>query len=101
MRDLADERFILTPEGQLHRDLVSRALGSADGWPLMLAFVKKGLGVAIVNGICELPRGVVTRPLRELGSLTYRLYWRKNARLSDEARALAEKILAIGAPVPR
>lgn len=109
MRDLADERFILTPEGQLHRDLVTRALGSgghapsrvleADGWPLMLAFVKMGLGVAIVNGICELPRGVVTRPLRELGSLTYRLYWRKNARLSDEARALAEKILALGASV--
>ncbi|MBS2014175.1 MAG: LysR family transcriptional regulator [Deltaproteobacteria bacterium] len=110
LRDLAGERFVLAPEGQLHRDLVSRALASgghtpsrvleADGWPLMLAFVKAGLGVAVVNGICELPRGVVTRPLRELGSVTYRLLQRKSARQTPEAELLASKILALGAPRP-
>jgi DNA-binding transcriptional LysR family regulator len=86
---LAGERLILTPEGQLHRDLVGRALGrsgdsprsvlEADGWPLMLKFVQLGLGVAVVNGICELPKGVVARPLDELGRVTYRLFTRKRA----------------------
>lgn len=102
MAQLAGERFILTPEGQRHRDLVTRALASgghaparvleADGWPLMLAFVKMGLGVAIVNGICDLPAGVVARPLRELGTVTYRLFRRKSAPLSAETAALAEEI---------
>jgi LysR family transcriptional regulator, low CO2-responsive transcriptional regulator len=105
LADLAGERFVLAPEGQLHRDLVSRALASggraparvleADGWPLMIAFVEMGLGVAMVNGICHLPRGVVTRPLAELGSVTYRLLRRKNAKLQPEAEALAERILAV------
>jgi DNA-binding transcriptional LysR family regulator len=108
MAHLGEERFILTPEGQLHRDLVSRALAQrgraprrvlvADGWPLMLAFVQMGLGVAIVNGICALPRGVVVRPLEELGSVTYRLLRRKNAALSPDAEALAAQIRASFAP---
>lgn len=104
--DLAGDRFVLAPEGQLHRDLVSRALSSrghaparvleADGWPLMLAFVKAGLGVAFVNGVCDVPRGVVVRPLPELGSITYRLLRRRSAELRPEAEALAARILALG-----
>ncbi len=105
MAQLAGERFILTPEGQLHRDLVARALASgghspgrtleADGWPLMLAFVRMGLGVAIVNGICEVPRGVVVRALPELGTVTYRLLRRKSGALSAEAEILASYIRAL------
>lgn len=105
--DLGGERLVLAPEGQLHRDLVSRALASsgrapgrvleADGWPLMLAFVRSGLGVAIVNGICDVPKGVVTRPLKELGSVTYRLLRRKTAKLGPEAESLAARILALAA----
>jgi DNA-binding transcriptional LysR family regulator len=103
LADLAGERLILTPAGQAHRDLVGRALAGlpgsgeppieADGWPLMLKFAGLGLGVAIVNGICELPRGVVTRPLRELGSVTYRVFWRRGAALAPAACALRERLL--------
>lgn len=104
LADLAGERLILTPSGQAHRDLVGRALAGlpgsgeppieADGWPLMLKFAGLGLGVAIVNGVCELPRGVVTRPLRELGSVTYRVFWRRGAALAPAACALRERLFA-------
>jgi DNA-binding transcriptional LysR family regulator len=110
LADLRTDRVILTPDGQLHRDLVSRAIErdaspssarsarstdsflEADGWPLMLKFVELGLGLAVVNGVCHLPPGVVTRPLPELGSVTYRLLTRRGAPLSEEARSLAARI---------
>jgi len=99
LTDLRGERWILPPEGQLHRDLVSRAIArsgdspahalEADGWPLTLQFVALGLGVAIVNGTCIAPKGVEIRPVPELGSVTYRLLARANAALSPDAQRLA------------
>ena len=104
LADLRGARWILPPEGQLHRDLVSRAIArtgdtpttpiEADGWPLMLQFVALGLGVAIVNGICTPPKGAVIRPLPELGTVTYRLLWRATAKLSPDAERLAALIRA-------
>jgi DNA-binding transcriptional LysR family regulator len=104
-RHLRGQRLILTPDGQLHRDLVGRALASsgdsprdvleADGWPLMLKFVQLGMGLAVVNGICELPRGVVARPLPELGQVTYRLFKRRGAPRFADAERLERLIRAI------
>lgn len=98
---LRTERWILTPEGQSHRELLSRALGrdgtllesplEADGWPLMLKFVELGLGVAVVNGCASWPR-VVLRPLPELGTVTYRLVRRRGAKLTPTAALLARLI---------
>ena len=103
LTELRGERWILPPEGQLHRALASRAIATAgepptnvidaDGWPLMLRFVALGLGVAIVNGICKAP-GVVLRPLPELGSVTYQLLTRRGAELPAAARTLAASILS-------
>jgi LysR family transcriptional regulator, low CO2-responsive transcriptional regulator len=100
--DLAGERLIVTPEGQAHRDLVGRALGEhargseppleADGWPLMIHFASLGLGVAIINQSCELPPGVVAKPLRELGEVCYRVFWRRGVALSPAASRLRELI---------
>lgn len=106
LADLASERPIAAPEGQLHRELVGRAFGSrgasadlsplvADGWPLMLAFAAAGLGVAIVNGICRPPPGVVLRPIPELGEVTYRLLSRRDADPRPAVDDLAERILAL------
>jgi LysR family transcriptional regulator, low CO2-responsive transcriptional regulator len=104
LRDLRGDRLVLTPEGQTHRELVSRAFSrggerlesplEADGWPLMLKFVELGLGIAVVNGICDLPKGVVRRPLAELGTVTYRLLKRRGVVLSEEAQLLAKKLRA-------
>lgn len=105
LADLRGETWILPPEGQLHRDLATRAVTAAgeppakvidaDGWPLMLRFVALGFGVAIVNGICAAP-GVTLRPIAELGRVTYRLFTRRNAQLTPEVRAVADAILALG-----
>lgn len=102
LRDLRHDRIVLTPDGQLHRELAVRAFAragdvpeaflEADGWPLMLKFVELGLGVAVVNGVCDLPPGVITRPLPELGSVTYRLLTRRGSSLGDDALALAARL---------
>ncbi len=104
LADLRGARWVLPPEGQLHRDLVTRAIArsgdspappiEADGWPLMLQFVALGLGVAVVNGTCTPPKGVAIRPLPELGTVTYQLLARTSAKLSHEADRLAALIRA-------
>jgi hypothetical protein len=58
----------------------------------MLKFAELGLGVAIINASCELPSGVVARPIPELGTVTYRLLRRRGARLSPGAEQLAALI---------
>nr|WP_276600898.1 MULTISPECIES: LysR family transcriptional regulator [unclassified Nannocystis] len=112
LADLAGERLVLAPHGQSHRAFVGRALAGladaaappieADGWPLMLHLAGLGLGVAIVNGICNLPRGAVARPVPELGHVTYRLMWRRGASLPPAASRLRERLAALeGRPASR
>lgn len=107
LADVAGERLILPPEGRSHRDFVGRAIAKlghdvappieADGWPLMLQFAALGLGVAVVNGICAAPRGVVLRPVPELGSVCYRLVTRRGAEPTPAATRLADRILELRA----
>lgn len=102
LEDLSSERLVLAPSGRLYRDLVARFLAKggaelqppleADGWPLMLAFVQAGLGVAVVNGSCVPPRGVVLRPLPELGTVTYRLLRRRGTDLAPPVLVLARAV---------
>lgn len=49
----------------------------ANGWELMLHFVKLGIGVAIVNACCRIPPGVSVRPLPELPSVQFHLFHAK------------------------
>lgn len=101
---LAGEPLVLPPAGRLYRDLVARFFAKgggdvpppveADGWPLMLAFVQAGLGLAVVNGSCVPPPGVVLRPIPELGTVGYRLLRRRAAQLSPAGEALAAAIRA-------
>jgi LysR family transcriptional regulator, low CO2-responsive transcriptional regulator len=69
------------PDGRPLRSIVAAALLSAGvrwevaveavGWPLTLHFVQLGAGLAIVNAICRLPAGVVSRPVPALPSTHY------------------------------
>jgi DNA-binding transcriptional LysR family regulator len=61
-----------TLDAALGEDLLQVAV-EADGWASMLQFVALGLGVAVVNGCCRLPRGVVARPITDLPRLQYRV----------------------------
>ncbi len=111
LANLTAERLILPPAGRSHRELVGRALTrlghevappvEADGWPLMLQFAALGLGVAVVNGICAPPRGVVLRPVPELGTVCYRLVHRRGAELPPAADRLAALILDLGRAATR
>jgi DNA-binding transcriptional LysR family regulator len=110
LADLAGERLVLPPAGRSHRDFIGRAIArlghevappiEADGWPLMLQFAALGLGLAVVNGICAAPRGVVLRPLPELGTVCYRLVMRRGAELPPAAERLAARILELGRSAP-
>ncbi len=105
LADLASTPLVLPPPGRTHREFVGRAIArlgvevappvEADGWPLMLNFAALGLGVAVVNGLCELPRGVVARPIPELGTVTYRLLRRRGAPASSAVDDLAARVMAL------
>jgi DNA-binding transcriptional LysR family regulator len=103
---LSSETLILPPEGRTHRAFILRALGQrgitprairdADGWPLMVAFASMGLGLAVVNEMVTregLPKGLVARPLGELGTLTYHLVHRRGRLLPRAAGELSELIV--------
>lgn len=108
LKDVAASEMILPPEGRPHRDFVVRAIVKqgltlarvvdADGWPLALAFASMGLGVAIVNDVVVRvskatgSEGLVLRAAKELGTVSYRLVWRRGRSLPTPVAALAEAI---------
>ncbi len=61
----------------------------ASGWPLMLEFVRLGLGVAFVNAFCAPPPGVALRPVHDLEPVSYWMLWR---RRSTPASATVEAL---------
>jgi LysR family transcriptional regulator, low CO2-responsive transcriptional regulator len=103
LADLAGERMIVPPPNRPHRQLIARALEAAAvpwevafetaGWELMLQYAAAGVGPAIVNDICRIPRGAVARPLHELPSLSYYLLHGRRVRLSAAAEDLKASIV--------
>ncbi|HEU0033120.1 MAG TPA: LysR family transcriptional regulator [Kofleriaceae bacterium] len=97
-KDLAGEAIVVAPAGRPHRAMVERALHGvawsvaveANGWPLMLHFARLGVGIAIVNDFCELPRGMVGLPFAT-PAITY--YVVARGRMSEPAAALRAAIL--------
>jgi DNA-binding transcriptional LysR family regulator len=103
LADLEGARLIVPPAGRPHREQVERALAAAgvaweraveaSGWPLMLHYASLGVGLAIVNDICPVPRGCVARPLPELAPLAYYVLHRDDLGADDPAAALARAAL--------
>jgi LysR family transcriptional regulator, low CO2-responsive transcriptional regulator len=104
LKDLEGERLIVPPAASPHRQMLARALGAAGvsweiaveagGWPLMLAYARAGVGLAVVNDICPPPRGTVARPIVELPSIDYNLVQRPGAALSGDAEMLRTLIVS-------
>lgn len=82
------ESLLATLPGDLHgilladvRDTVEAAVAplglspqvvtEARGWAPMLHFVAPGIGLAVINAFCRLPRRVVARPIPELARVRY------------------------------
>jgi DNA-binding transcriptional LysR family regulator len=103
LADLAGERLIVPPAHRPHRQMLARALASAgvawevaleaSGWEVMLHYAALGVGLAIVNDICRIPRGAVARPLPELPALSYYVLHRRHLGLSAPAQALRAQII--------
>ncbi len=87
LRDLAGEQIVVAPAGSPHRVMLEAALKTAAtpwrvaveamGWELMIQFARIGMGIAIVNDFCTVPRGMVRVPLPELPAVSYRMVWRE------------------------
>ncbi|WP_437679752.1 LysR family transcriptional regulator [Sorangium sp. So ce131] len=105
--DLEGARLVVPGPGRPHRAMLAQALLSAgvrwepaveaSGWELMLHFVRLGVGVAVVNACCRVPRGLVARPLPELPRRTFYVVRRRDGELPGAATALREVLLAHGA----
>jgi LysR family transcriptional regulator, low CO2-responsive transcriptional regulator len=103
LSDLDGCTMIVPPPSRPQRVAISAALQAAgvqwqvgmetQGWELTLHFVSLGLGVAVVNSFCSLPRGVVSRPLDGLNEQVYSVFWRPGY-LPKDAQALRDTILA-------
>ena len=63
------------------------------GWNLCLHFVQLGIGAAIINGCCHLPKGVVAKELPELGGITYYAISRAGAKSASPVAKLLKKLI--------
>jgi DNA-binding transcriptional LysR family regulator len=103
LTDLAGERLVVPPPSRPHRQLVARALAAAGvewevaleatGWEVMLHYAALGVGLAIVNDICRIPRSAVARPLSGLPALSYYVLHRNHLGLSAPAERLRQLII--------
>lgn len=80
-RDLAGESIVVAPSGSQHRTMIAQSLRlagvdwtiavEAAGWELMLHFARAGMGIAIVNDFCAVPRGMAGIRLEGVPSIVY------------------------------
>lgn len=98
MSALGGQRWIVPAAGSPLRSRIEVASSAAGvtavdvvaevtGWPLILEFVRLGLGIAAVNAFCRAPDGVTFRPLPELGESHYRVLWRRRSVGAHPAEA--------------
>ncbi|NVB39293.1 LysR family transcriptional regulator [Pseudenhygromyxa sp. WMMC2535] len=81
LEDLAGLSLIVPPRDRPLRRALASALDErgvdwsvaveASGWALILQLAALGVGAAVVNDFCRLPRGLVGVPVRDLPSLRY------------------------------
>jgi DNA-binding transcriptional LysR family regulator len=87
--DLEAERIIVAPEGSPHRVMLSQALATtgttwsvaveATGWELMIQLARYGLGIAVVNDFCRVPRELVGIRLEGVPDIEYYVVTRPGA----------------------
>jgi DNA-binding transcriptional LysR family regulator len=103
LSDLDGASLVVPSADRPHRQLISAHLQSAgiswrvaveaNGWQLMLHFVKLGLGYAIVNSNCAIPEGLIAKKLTGLPQIHYSLIWRAGGVTSLAQRQLRECLL--------
>jgi DNA-binding transcriptional LysR family regulator len=102
LKDLQGEALVVPPKTRPHRQLLERGLldagvdwtvaVEAEGWALLVHFVRLGIGPAVVNGFVRTPAAVRTIPLRDLPPVRYYVVARRN-RPSDQRLDLLRELL--------
>ncbi len=59
----------------------------------MIEFVRMGLGLAVVNGFCAVPKGVEARPLRGLPAVLYHVFHLPGAARQGATSRLKKALL--------
>jgi DNA-binding transcriptional LysR family regulator len=68
----------------------------ASGWPLMMQFVRLGLGITVVNGCCDVPSSCRAIPLKGFPGVDYYLLRHQRTLLDGSRQALRQAILTAG-----
>lgn len=102
-RDLTDLDLIVPSREKPHRASIDRVLTGrgirwnvaieTSGWEVMLQFVKLGLGAAIINGCCTIPRGLKAVPIEDFPPTRYYLLSKRNLRFSSGQQMLQDLIV--------
>jgi len=102
VKQLADLELIVPTSDRPHRQLIDRHTQAANvrwkiaveanGWELILHFVKLKLGLAIVNGSCTTPNGYTAIPFSDLPATQYHLLHRPGVDNSAERKYLIKTI---------
>ncbi|MEU4604111.1 LysR substrate-binding domain-containing protein [Kribbella sp. NPDC023972] len=81
LQDLRDEALVVPPEGRPHRQQLERSMldqgirwsaaVEAEGWELLVHFVRLGVGPAVVNGSVRVTSAVRRIPVRDLPPVRY------------------------------
>lgn len=88
LKDLEGEALVVPPRTRPHRLGLERSLldagvdwsvaVEAEGWVLLVHFVRMGVGPAVVNGFVRTPAAVRTIPIKDLPPIRYYLITRRN-----------------------
>ena len=103
LQDLADLGLVVPAVNSPFRTFLENALHSVGvnlqvavetrGWHLTLHFVKQGLGAAVVNGCCHLPKGLVAKKLSALGKVDYYILRRAGVKARGPVATLYENLV--------
>ncbi|NEA31998.1 LysR family transcriptional regulator [Streptomyces sp. SID13031] len=88
LKDLGGEALVVPPKARPHRQQLERSLldagvdwtvaVEAEGWVLLVHFVRLGVGPAVVNGFVRTPAAVRTIPIKDLPQIRYYLVTRRD-----------------------
>ncbi len=103
LADLQDQALVVPPQDRPHRVMLNQMLADAGvswrvaveagGWELMLHFVGLGIGLAIVNGCCRLPPGLIAKPLEALPRVRYQVLRRAGSQPHAGVAELRRRLL--------
>ncbi|MEV0290913.1 LysR family transcriptional regulator [Kribbella sp. NPDC050820] len=89
LKDLQDEALVVPPRGRPHRQQLERSMldqgirwsvaVEAEGWELLVHFVRLGVGPAVVNGSVKVSSAVRKIPVKDLPPVRYYVVSRDDA----------------------